>query len=209
MIAAIAGALIVQHAHAESPTTQPMREQLIRALNEDAAALASLPLDTDITDQKARQELGDKVIPIALQAIATIDQLPADCHGNDMASMKTTWLPFLLVFDHQPTVQQIKQDAQGQGEDAVLARVSLALADRILAGKDQHKADAAAERLIKEAKESPADDSAALALLQLREDNFLSAATKTEAAAVLAKSPSRIGFTLRYAASIAATQPAK
>lgn len=201
------------YAQAHAPATQPVasHEQLIRSINEDAMALFQvLPDDVpDWSDRPTRQKLAEQVVPIARRAVAKIDQLPPGCSGRDMAAMKTTWLPLLIVFEDQPTVERLRDDVKGEGERAMLARVSLALADRLLAGKDAVKAEAAATAILNLAREAPADDSAALALLQLQDDEFISAEAKAQAKAVLAASHSRVGATLRLTETMSTTRPAR
>ncbi len=215
LVALILWAVLVPGVRAGVAATQPAttqaaptREQLQRALHDDAMALVALPGDGDLSDPAVRSEMGGKIIPIARHAMATIDQFPPDCRGEDMAAMKINWQPLLIVLDDPATVERVRREAEGNDETAVLARVSLAVADRILAGKDATKAEAASMRIIEEAKARPADDSAALGLLQVREDEALSPEMRAEAAALLAKSPSRVGATVRLAADMATTQPA-
>lgn len=200
------------HALGGTPATQSAADHdtltLIHALNADAMQLAKLP-EAMPSDPAARQREAERVIAIARDAMATIDKLPPDCHGQDMASMKVSWEPLLIVFGDQTAMAEAKRDARGTGPAAVLARVSILMADRINAKDDQKAADAAATGVVHEAQNNPTDDSAALALLQLSRDDGLSATTLATVAAALSKSPSRVGGAIRFAESKSATQPSR
>ncbi len=189
-------------------STQPVSEhdRLIQALNADAMQLASLPQAMP-SDSAARQRESGRVIAIARDAIAIIDKLPPDCRGQDMASMKVSWEPLLIVFGDQAAIAQLNRDAQGTGPAAVLARVSNAMADLIKAKDDREAADAAAARVIHEAENNPLDDSPAVALLQLSYNEGLSAMTHDAVASVLSKSLSRMGGAVRFAKTRSSTQP--
>ena len=114
-----------------------------------------------------------------------------------------------MVFGDQAAIAEAKHDAQGTGPAAVLARVSIGMADRMKAKDDQKAADAAAAGVVREALNNPTDDSAALALVQLSRDDGLSATTRAAVAAALSKSPSRVGGAIRFAQSRSATQPTR
>jgi hypothetical protein len=190
-----------RHEERRLVTTQSARpkDQLLREINVEGMAIIEAIPDFDPTMENAdkRAEVGKSIVPRVKRVLALIDELPPTCGGGDLSPMKLNWEPFLIVFGDAEFTRSAKRRAMGTTDDAWEARLSIAIADLMLAGDDRQKASEVSDRIVDMANKNPRSDRALLALIRLNEHEGLTAAAKSRVEAALNQNSSDSANSLR------------